>query len=116
MSRNKKIEKDQNPPPKSIKPKGLMKLMRSTFIDEIIRKEESQALVGPRTISRKIPTEIPQAADLPSTPYVEIHSQINGTKQSFQVTKNLHYNPSQEGKSCNLRGEGETSETAKAEP
>jgi len=54
MSRNKKIEKDQNPPPKSIKPKGLMKLMRSTFIDEIIRKEESQALVGPRTISRKM--------------------------------------------------------------
>ena len=46
MTRNKKIEKEQNPPPKPTKPKGSVNLGRTTFIDEIIRREESQALVG----------------------------------------------------------------------
>ena len=117
MTRNKKIEKDYNPPPKFAKPKGSVNLGRSTFIDKIIRKAESQALVGPQTIYGKSPTIIPRAIGLPSVSYAEIHIQIGESEQSFHVTKNLRSDPSQEGKSCNLReGEGETNGAAKADP
>lgn len=76
MTGNKKIEKDQNPPPKSTKPKGSVNLGRSTFIDEIVRKAESQASIGLEIVSRKIPTVIPQATVSSSVAHVEIHSQI----------------------------------------
>lgn len=94
-----------------------MNLGRSKFIDEIIRKPESQASVGPHTIPRKSPTVIPPIAGSPSATYAKIHSQTGGSEQSFQVTENLHFYPSQEGKSWSLREwEGETSGAAKVEP
>lgn len=80
MTRNKKIKKYQNPPPKSTKPKGSVNLGRSTFIDEIIRKAQSQASIGPLTISIKSPTIIPHKAGSQSATYAEIHSQIGGSK------------------------------------
>lgn len=117
MTRNRKIEKYQNPPPKSSKTKGLVSFGRTTFIDKIIRNAESQTSVGFQTLTRKRPTVVPREAGSPSAPYAEIHSQIGGSEQSFQVITNLHSNPLQEGKSCNLKeGEGETSGTTKARP
>lgn len=59
MTRNKDLEKDQNPPPKSTKPKGSVNLGRSNFIEKILGKVESQAAVGFQTVSRKIPIVIP---------------------------------------------------------
>ena len=78
MTRKKKIKTNLNPPSKSTKPTGSMKLGRTSFIDEIIRKSESQASIGPKTISEKSPTIIPQAADSPSLTYAEIHSETKG--------------------------------------
>jgi len=46
MTRNRKIEKEKNPPTKPIKPKGSMNLGRTTFIDKIVKRVESQASVG----------------------------------------------------------------------
>jgi len=112
-----KIEKEQNPPPKSIKPKGSVNIGRMTFINKIVRKEKSQESIGFRVVTGKSPTVIPQAAGSPSIAHREIQSQIGGSEQSLQATESLHSDPIQEGKSCNLReGEGETSGTAKAEP
>jgi len=51
-------------------------LGRTNFIDEIIRREESQASVGFQAIPRKISTVIRQAAGSPSVAYVEIKSQV----------------------------------------
>lgn len=107
----------QNPPPKSIKPKGSLNFPRTTFIDKIIRRVESQASVGFQAILGKSSTAIPQAIGSPSAAHAEIQSQVGGLEQSFQATISLHSNPIQEGKSCNLReGKGETSGAAKAEP
>jgi hypothetical protein len=47
MTKKKDLEKPK-PPPKITKAQGLVLPGRSTFIDDIIRKDESQALVGPR--------------------------------------------------------------------
>jgi hypothetical protein len=54
MTRKKDLEKPK-PPQKTTKTQGSMIPGRSTFIDEIIKKGESQASVGPR----KGPTRIP---------------------------------------------------------
>ena len=56
MTKKKRVEKYLIPPPKSTKSKGSVTLERSTFIDEIIRKVESQSLVGPRIVSTTNPT------------------------------------------------------------
>ena len=99
-----------NPPSKSTKPKGLVTLGRTTFIEKIIRKAKYQASVGPKIIYENSPTIIPRAAGLPSAAYDEIHSRTKESEQSFQITKHINLDPSQEGKSCNLQeGEGETS-------
>jgi hypothetical protein len=45
MTKKKEPEKPK-PPPKTTKPQGPVPLGRSTFIDNIIRKAESQASVG----------------------------------------------------------------------
>lgn len=117
MTRNRKIEKELNPPPKSTKPKGSVNLGRETFIDKIVRKVESQASVEFWIVPRKSPSTIHRAAASPSTAYAEIQSQIGGYEKSLQVTTNLHSDPLQERKLCNLReGEGETNGTAKAGP
>jgi hypothetical protein len=81
MTKKKYLEKPK-PPPKITKAQGPVLLERSTFIDDIIRKAESQASVGPRKGS----TRIPQEAVSPTTTHVEIHSKIEGTEQSFQST------------------------------
>jgi hypothetical protein len=47
MTKKKEPEKPK-PPPKTTKSQGPVAPGRSTFIDEIIRKDESQASVGPR--------------------------------------------------------------------
>jgi hypothetical protein len=47
MTKKKDIEKPKAPP-KTIKSQGSMLPGRSTFIDDIIQKDESQDSVGPR--------------------------------------------------------------------
>jgi len=59
MTRNKKIEKEHNPPPKPTKHKGSLNLGRMTFIDEIIRKEKSHASAGFKAIPGKLSIVIP---------------------------------------------------------
>jgi hypothetical protein len=54
MNKKKDLEKTKLPP-KMTKAQGLVLPRRSTFIDKIILKVESQASVGPR----KGPTQIP---------------------------------------------------------
>lgn len=117
MTRNRKIEKEHNPPPKPTKPKGSVNLGRMTFIYKIVRRAESQASIGFQAIPVKSFIAIPQAVGSPFAAYIEIQSQVGGSKQSLQATIILHYDPLQEGKSCNLReGKGETSGAAKAKP
>jgi hypothetical protein len=47
MTKKKDLEKPKTPP-KITKAQGSVLLGRSTFIDDIIRKVESQAPIGPR--------------------------------------------------------------------
>jgi len=83
MTWNGKIEMDQNPAAKSTKSKGSVNLWRMAFIDEIVRKAESQASVGIQAVSRKSPTIVPQVAGSPSTAYIEIQNQFGGSEQSL---------------------------------
>ena len=86
---------------------------RSTFIDDIIRKVESQASVGPRRGS----TQIHQETVSPTTTHVEVHRRTEGTRQSFQNTDLPPLSPLDEGNSCNLEeGEGETNGVVEANP
>ena len=110
MIRKEKIERNLNPPSKSRKPKGPVTLGGKKFIDEIIRKVESQASVGPSIIYENSPTIIPQAAGSPDATYAEIHNEKKDSEQSFQIMEHINIDPSEEGNSCNLHeGEGETS-------
>ena len=56
MTKQKKPEKNPKPLPKPDKAKGRVTLGRSTFIDEILKKAESQPLVGPRKVASRQPT------------------------------------------------------------
>jgi hypothetical protein len=86
---------------------------KSTFIDEIIKKGESQALVGPR----KGPTQIPQAVVSPTMAHIEIHRKYEGTEQSFQNIDLPPLNPLEEGRYNNPEeGIGETSRAATTYP
>jgi hypothetical protein len=86
---------------------------RSTFIEKIIKKGESQDLVGPK----KRPTRIPQAVVSPTMAHVEIHRKSEGIEQSFKNTDLPPLNPLEEGSSNNMKeGIGETSGVAKAYP
>ena len=81
-----------------------------TYIDKIIKKAESQASIGPRTIPIQIPITLPQAAASPSVAYAKIHSKIEGSQKSVQTVIHQDIDPSKEGGSCNLQeGRGETS-------
>jgi hypothetical protein len=103
MTKKKDLEKTK-PPPKITKSQGSMLLGRSTFIDDIIRKAESQASVGPRKGS----TRIPQVTASPTAAHTEIHRKTEGTELRFQSTDTPPLNPLGEGNSCNLEeGEGE---------
>jgi hypothetical protein len=98
MTKKKEPEK-LKPPPKTTKSQGLVPLGRSTFIDEIIRKVESQASVGPRKCS----TRTPQATNSPTAAHAEVHSGTEGTEQSFQSTHTPPISPLDGGNSCNLK-------------
>jgi hypothetical protein len=76
MDEKKDFEKPK-PPPKITKSQGSVLPRRSTFIDDIIRKEEYQALVGPRKVS----TRIPQVEVSPTTAHAEIHRKTEGTEK-----------------------------------
>jgi len=52
-----------------------MTLGRSTFIDEILKKTESQPSVGPRKVASRQPTSSHQAIGSPFVAFVEVHSQ-----------------------------------------
>jgi len=75
MTKQKKPEKNSKPLPKTEKAKGLVTLGRSTFIDEIFKKAESQPSVGPRKVISSQPTSSLQATGSPSVAFPEVHSQ-----------------------------------------
>jgi len=110
MTKQKKPEKNIKPPPKPKKAKGPVTLGRTTFIDEIYKKTESQPSVGPRRIISKQPTSSLQATGSPSVAFAEVHSQTE--EQDFQEIENSTPELLQEGNFNNLcEGEGETRET-----
>ena len=82
MTKQKKPEKNSKPLPKPEKSKGPVTLGRSTFIDEIFKKAESQPSVGPRNVISRQPTSSLQATGSPSVAFVEVHSQTD--EQDFQ--------------------------------
>ena len=65
-------------PLKPKKPKGPVTLGKKNFIDEILKKTESQPLVGPRRVISRQPTSSLQATKSPSEAFAEIHSQTVG--------------------------------------
>ena len=75
MTKQKKPKKNPKPLPKSDKAKGPVTLGRSTFIDEILKKEKSQPSVGPRKVAFRQPTSSLQATGSPSVAFVEVHNQ-----------------------------------------
>ena len=109
MTKQKKLEKNTKPPAKPEKAKGPVTLGRTTFIDEIYKKTESQPSVGLRKIHSKQPTSSLQATTSPSGAYAEVHSQTD--EQDFQEIENPVSERMQEGNLSNLcEGEGETGE------
>ena len=78
MTRKTKQEKI---PPKLEKPKVLVTLGRRIFIDEILKKTESQPSVGPRKVIYRQTTSSLQATKSPYVAFVEVHSQTEETKQ-----------------------------------
>ena len=109
MTKQKKLEKNIKPPAKPEKAKGPMTLGRTTFIDEIYKKTESQPLVGLRKIHSKQPTSSLQATASPSGAYAEVHSQT--VEQDYQEIENPVSKRLQEGNLSNLcEGEAETGE------
>ena len=75
MTKQKKPEKNPKPLPKSDKAKWLVTLGRSTFIDDIMKKAESQPLVDPRKVAFRQPSSSLQATESPSIAFAEVHSQ-----------------------------------------
>ena len=70
MTRKKNIETIKDHLQKSSQSKGPVILRRTTCIDEIIKKFESQASIGPRNISIQSPITLPQATTSPFVAYV----------------------------------------------
>jgi len=109
MTKQKKTEKNPKPPSKIEKAKGPVTLGRTTFIDEIYKKVESQPSVGPRRINSKQPTSSLQATGSPSVAFAEVHSQTE--EQDFQEIENSTPELLHEGNLSNLcEGGGETGE------
>ena len=109
MTKQKKPEKNPKPLPKPEKAKGPVTLGRSTYIDEIYKKVESQPSVGPKKVTPKQPTSSLQASGSPSEAFAEVHSQTD--EQDFQEIENSIPERLQEGNLSNLfEGEGETGE------
>lgn len=73
------IDIDQRSTPKTTKIQGQVGLGRTTFIDEIVRKSESQASIGPREVSGKGYTIVSsQVAGTYTTTNAEIHDKAVG--------------------------------------
>jgi len=86
-------------------------LGQSTFIDNILKKVESQPSIGPTNISSRQPTISLLAIGSPSIAYTKVHIKIVGTEKSFQEIENSCPISSQEGNSCNIHeGGGEIGE------
>lgn len=99
-------------PPKTKKPKGLVTLGCTTFIDEILKRTESQPSLGFKRTTSRQPTSSLHAIESPSKAFAEIHSQTEGIEQDSQEIENPCISFLQEGNYSNLReGEGETGET-----
>ena len=112
MTKKKKPKNNPIPLPKPDRSKGPMTLGQSTFIDDTLKKAESQPSVGPRNVASRQPIVSLRSIVSPSIAYAEVHSKTIGTEQSFQEIENSHPISSQEGNSCNIReGGGETGET-----
>lgn len=93
----------------SEKAKGLVTLGRSTFIDKILKKAESQPSIGPRKFASRQPTSSLHAIGSPSIAFVEVHSQIK--EQDFQEIENSSPKSLQEGNLSNLcEGRGKIGE------
>jgi len=89
-------------------------LVQSTFVDEILKKAESQPSVGPRKVASRQPTSSLQATRSPFVAFAEVHSQIE--EQDFQEIENSSPKSLQEGNLSNLyEGGGETGETKELE-
>ena len=84
---NKPTKQNKNPP-KPKKTKGPMTLGRTTFIEEILKKTESQPSVGPRKVISRQPTSSLQATESPFEAFAEIHSQTMGIEQDSQEIEN----------------------------
>ena len=99
-------------PPKIEKLKGLVTLGRTTFIDEILKRAQSQPSVEFRKVISRQPTSSLQATKSPSEAFAKIHNQTEGIEKDSQEIENPCISSPQEGNSSNLReGEGETGET-----
>ena len=86
MTKQKKLETNIKPPAKLEKAKGPVTLGRTTFIDEIYKKTESQPSVGLRKINSKQPTSSLQATASPSGAFAEVHSRLmNRTIKKFKI-------------------------------
>jgi len=75
MAKKKELA-NPKPPLKTTKSQGSVPPVRSTFIEEIIQKVESQASVGPQKGS----TLIPQTKNSPNEAHAEVHSITEGTE------------------------------------
>ena len=82
MTKQKKPKKNPKPLPKPDKAEGPVTLGRSTFIDDIIKKAESQPSVGSRKVASRQPTNSLRATKSPSVAFAEVHSQTE--EQYFQ--------------------------------
>ena len=67
-----------------------MILGRTTYIDEIIMKAESQASIGPITVSIQSPNTLPQAVASPSVAYADIHYETKGFEKSLETSGGIH--------------------------
>ena len=95
MTKQKKLAKNPKPLPKPEKAKWLVNLGRSTYIDEIYKKAESQPSVGLRKVTSKQPTSSLQASGSPSEAFAEVHSQTD--EQDFQEIEILFQNNCKKG-------------------
>ena len=110
MTKKKNPKNNPIPLPKPNRYKGPVTLGQSTFIDDILKKAESQPLVGPRKVASIQPTSFLRATESPSVAFAKVHSQIE--EQYFQEIENSSTNLLQEGNLSNLfKGGGETVET-----
>jgi len=80
MTKKKRPENNPIPHPKLEKSKGLVTLGQSTFIDNILKKVESQLSVVPRTIASRQSIVSLRATGSPSVAYAEVHSKMEGTE------------------------------------